>query len=256
MQIEIGNEVEDVSAVAIVLIAFTLILLSTGLGLLLRYRLPERHLSGDSKEVIKLATALVGTMSALVIALLFASTRASYEATGSQISQLTANVIELDRILKGIGEEGAALRQVLREDVKTLADSIWQSEAGNSTRAVAEEIGIVGKLRQLVIQNPQGVWQARALAVSNALAQIQLSLQSHPPDSMSKPFVFLLVLWLCFIFATFAMSSAPNATLLCVLFFCALSAASAIYLILELGQPFDGLMQVPSAPLRNALPPL
>ena len=149
MQIEIGNEVEDVSAVAIVLIAFTLILLSTGLGLLLRYRLPERHLSGDSKEVIKLATALVGTMSALVIALLFASTRASYEATGSQISQLTANVIELDRILKGIGEEGAALRQVLREDVKTLADSIWQSEAGNSTRAVAEEIGIVGKLRQL-----------------------------------------------------------------------------------------------------------
>ena len=115
---------------------------------------------------------------------------------------------------------------------------------------------VVGKLRQLVIQNPQGMWQARALAVSNTLAQIQLSIQSQPSDSMSKPFVFLLVLWLCFIFATFAMSSAPNATLLCVLFFCALSAASAIYLILELGQPFDGLMQVPSAPLRNALPPL
>ena len=35
-----------------------------------------------------------------------------------------------------------------------------------------------------------------------------------------------------------------------------MSAASAIYLILELGQPFEGLMQVPSAPLRSALPPL
>lgn len=244
------------SAVAIVLIAFALILFSTGLGLLLRHRLPERHLSGDSKEVIKLATALVGTMSALVIALLFASTRASYEATGSQISHLTANVVELDRILKGLGDEGAALRKVLREDVKDLADSIWQSEAGNSTKAIAEEVSVVGKLRQLVAQDPQGVWQARALAVGNALAQIQLSLQSHPSDSMSKPFVLLLVLWLCFIFATFAMSSAPNTTLLFVLFFCALSAASAIYLILELGQPFDGLMQVPSAQLRNALPPL
>ncbi len=244
------------SAVAIVLLAFALILLSTGLGLLLRHRLPERHLSGDSKEVIKLATALVGTMSALVIALLFASTRASYEATGSQISHLTANVVELDRILKGLGDEGAALRKVLREDVKDLADSIWQSEAGNSTKAIAEEVSVVGKLRQLVAQDPQGVWQARALAVGNALAQIQLSLQSHPSDSMSKPFVLLLVLWLCFIFATFAMSSAPNTTLLFVLFFCALSAASAIYLILELGQPFDGLMQVPSAQLRNALPPL
>ncbi len=165
-------------------------------------------------------------------------------------------MIELDRILKGLGDEGTALRKVLREDVKILADSIWQSESGNSTKAIAEEVSVVAKLRQLVTQDPQGVWQARALAVSNALAQIQLSIQSHPSDLMSKPFVFLLVLWLCFIFATFAMSSAPNTTLLFVLFFCALSAASAIYLILELGQPFDGLMQVPSAQLRNALPPL
>lgn len=256
---EIWDEVEDVSAVAIVLIAFALILFSTGLGLFLRHQLPERHLSGDSKDVIKLATALVGTMSALVIALLFASTRASYEATGSQISQLTANVIELDRVLKGLGEEGAALRQVLRQDVKILADSIWQPEAegGNPVKATTEELQVVSQLRQLAARDSkQGALQARALAVSNTLAQIQLALYAQPSDSMSKPFVFLLVLWLCFIFATFAMSSAPNTTLLCVLFFCALSAASAIYLILELGQPFDGLMQVPSAPLRHALPPL
>jgi hypothetical protein len=36
----------------------------------------------------------------------------------------------------------------------------------------------------------------------------------------------------------------------------ALSAAGAIYLILELGQPFAGLMEISSAPLRNALAPL
>ncbi|WP_428683904.1 hypothetical protein [Reyranella sp.] len=52
------------------------------------------------------------------------------------------------------------------------------------------------------------------------------------------------------------MSADANATMLSILFFCALSAASAIYLILELGQPFDGLMQVPSDPLRQALAPL
>ncbi len=35
-------------------------------------------------------------MAALVTALLFASTRASYEATNSQVGQLVASVIELD----------------------------------------------------------------------------------------------------------------------------------------------------------------
>jgi Protein of unknown function (DUF4239) len=258
--VEIGDEVEDVSAVVISLLAFALILLSTGLGLLLRHLLPERHLSGDSKDVIKLATALVGTMSALVIALLFASTRASYEATGSQISHLTANVIELDRLLKDLGQDGAALRQLLRQDVQSLADSIWKSEmaaASNAAMASTEELRVASKLRALVAGDAiQRAVQMRALEVSNTLAQIQLGIYAQPSDSMSRPFVFLLVLWLCFIFATFAMSSAPNPTLICVLFFCALSAASAIYLIIELGQPFDGLMQVQSAPLRHALPSL
>jgi hypothetical protein len=36
----------------------------------------------------------------------------------------------------------------------------------------------------------------------------------------------------------------------------ALSASAALFLILEMSQPFAGLMQIPSAPLRNALAPL
>ena len=71
-------------AVIIALASFALILLSIGGRLLLRYKLPDAHLSGDSKDVIRLATALIGTMAAVVVALLFASTRSGYEATNSQ----------------------------------------------------------------------------------------------------------------------------------------------------------------------------
>lgn len=248
------------SAVATAVIAFAVILASIGLGAWLRRRLPERHLNGDSKDVIKLATALVATMSALVIALLFASTRASYEATNSQVGQLAAGVIELDRLLKDYGEEGVALRRALRRDVAAMVSMIWQDgdAAGPSAAQTAgAEAEVIVRLRHLSPSNAlQSTLQARASAVSAALAQIQLTLYAHPTDSLSKPFVFVLVLWLCFIFCTFAMSSDANATLLAVLFFCALSAASAIYLILELGQPFDGLMQVHSAQLRDALPPI
>ena len=38
--------------------------------------------------------------------------------------------------------------------------------------------------------------QARASVVSNALAQIQLMLYAHPPDSLAKPFIIVLILWL------------------------------------------------------------
>lgn len=248
------------SAVEVALLASALILTSVASGVFLRRKLPEKHLSGDSKDVIKLATALVATMAALVTALLFASTRASYEATNSQVGQLTANVIELDRLLKDYGAEGVVLRQALRQDVAAIVDTIWRDDAAASqtpAQASATEAQVITRLRQLAPRDPlQASLQARASVVSNALAQIQLTLFSHPQDSLSKPFVFVLVLWLCFIFGTFAMSADANGTMLSVLFFCALSAASAIYLILELGQPFDGLMQVSSGPLRHALAPL
>ena len=64
-------------AVIIALSSFALILISIAGGLFLRYKLPDSHLSGDSKDVIRLATALIGTMAAVVVALLFASTRSS-----------------------------------------------------------------------------------------------------------------------------------------------------------------------------------
>ena len=66
----------------------------------------------------------------------------------------------------------------------------------------------------------------------------------------------MLVLWLCFIFLSFSMSAKANTTLVVVLIVCAFAASSAIYLILELQQPFDGLLQIPNAALRNALAPL
>lgn len=248
------------SAVLVALSAHGLILLSIALGVTMRRKLPETHLTGDSKDVIKLATALVATMAALVTALLFASTRASYEATNSQVGQLVASVIELDRLLQDYGAEGVALRRALREDVTAIVNTIWREEASpHQTLAQnsASEAQVITRLRQLAPRDPlQTSLQARASVVSNALAQIQLTLFAHPQDSLSKPFVFVLVLWLCFIFGTFAMSADANGTMLSVLFFCALSAASAIYLILELGQPFDGLMQISSDPLRHALPPL
>lgn len=247
------------SAISVSVIAFALILGSMFLGILLRPKVPDAHLSGDSKEVIRLATALIATMSAVVLALLFASTRTSYEQTSSYVSRLTADMIALDDLLSEYGPEAAPLRKVLRADVDPLIDSIWREAAAGGEKQLRppHTESVLYMLRALVPQTPvQDSLRARALELSTDMSQTRLILYAQPADSISRPFGAVLVLWLMFIFATFSMSAKANATLISVLCLCVLSAAAAMYLISELGQPFDGLLQISSSSLRNALPPL
>src|SRR5215475_7306177 len=95
----------------------------------IRGKLPERHLTGDSKDVIKLATALIGTMSALVLALLFACTRTSFEKTSATVSRMTADIVELDQLLEEYGPEGQPVRVALRAEIGPWVDSIWREAA-------------------------------------------------------------------------------------------------------------------------------
>lgn len=243
------------------IIAFCFILAGTIAGTLLRSRLPEPHLTGDSKEVIRLATALVGTLTAVVLALLFAATRTSFEHTSSSVSRLSADIVELDEVLRDYGPEATPVRHQLRAEVGPLIDSIWQEQAAAAGRPTnlraAHDTSATYLLRQLQPRNAvQASLQARALALSSDIAQTRLALFAQPPDSVSHPFIFVLVLWLTFIFTTFSMSAKPNTTLTIVLGVCVLSASAAVYLILELGQPFDGLMQVSNDTLRAALRPI
>ena len=242
-------------------LAFAMILASMLLGTYLRTKLPEHHLSGESKDVIRLGTALIATMSAVVLALLFASVRTSYELTSSYVSRVTADITELDLLLEEYGPEATPARKALRDSIDPLIDSIWQEDAPAAGKQLStlnpHGASALYMIRQLKPQNDiQNSLQAHALQVSADLSQVRLVLLAQPADSVSLPFAVVLVLWLMFIFATFSMSSKPNATLISVLCICVLSASGAIYLILELGQPFDGLMQVPNDTLRHALAPL
>lgn len=247
--------------IATAVLAFALILVGTIVGTLVRAKLPEHHLTGDSKEVIRLATALVATLTGLVLALMFAATRTSFENTSSAVSRLAVEFSELDEILEDYGPDAAPIRRQLRADLGTLIDSIWQEKAAAAGRPPVTRkshgVGALSMIRELQPKTPvQRSLEARALRISSDISETRLALLAQPPDSVSTPFIVVLVLWLMFIFTTFAMSSKPNATLTIVLGICILSASGALYLILELGQPFDGLMQVSDDSLRAALAPL
>ena len=62
-----------------------------------------------------------------------------------------------------------------------------------------------------------------------------------------------MVCWLAIIFMSFGLFARPNPTVILALLVCALSLSSAIFLILELDRPFDGLIQISREPMREAL---
>src|ERR1700704_3387561 len=127
------------SPISVSLIAFACIFGGTFVGMFLRKRLPGHHLSGDTKDVVRLGTGLIGTIAALVLGLLIASANNTYEIQTGQIKQLTANIVLLDRTLAQYGSETNSIRDLLRHAVTILADRIWRENGSDSEKTEAFE---------------------------------------------------------------------------------------------------------------------
>src|SRR5215510_10728561 len=134
-------------------IAFACILAGTLVGMLLRNKLAEQHLGSDVKDVVRLGAGLIGTIAALVLGLLIASAKTSFDTQVTQVKQLTADVILLDQLLAQYGPEAATVRNLLRGAVNAVADRIWHERSSVSARAPFEATaageGFIVKLHQL-----------------------------------------------------------------------------------------------------------
>ena len=227
------------------------------LGMLLRAVLPERHLSADSKETIRLGMGMIVTMAALVLGLLVASAKNFYDTQSSDLTQLGANVVLLDRVLAHYGPETKEARDLLRGAVTRSLDLIWhqnpQQPSQMEPTAAGGEI-IYDKIQALSPQDDvQRALKAQASSMAIDLAKLRWLMFEQGSTSISLPVMVVLVFWLAVVFTSFGLFAPPNLTVIATLFLCALSVSGAIFLILAMYTPFQGVMQISSAPLRNAL---
>jgi len=244
------------------LIVFACIASGALLGMFLRSTLPGHHLSADAKDVVRLGTGLIGTIAALVLGLLIASAKNSFDTQSTQIRQLTANIILLDGLLAQYGPETRTARDLLRRGIVTMTERIWRENTSDLTKATPFEASHASeaffeKLQDLSPANDaQRSLKDRAMQAGTELAKTRLLLFAQADNAIPMPFLAVLVFWLTIIFASFSLFAQPNVIVLSSLFIFALSAAGSIFLILELGQPFAGLMHIANEPLRHALAPL
>jgi hypothetical protein len=219
-------------------------------------RLPAPHVSAESKDVVKLGMGLIGTMAALVLGLLIASAKGSFDTQRNEFIQLSANVILLDRALGRYGPEAKPARDLLRQTVAGVIERIWPEDRSR-TGGIPETTG--GEALYEMIQglspktDSQRNLQAQALKIAIDLGQTRWLLFSQKESSLPVPFLAILICWLTILFASFGLFASPNATAIAALLVCALSVAAAIFLILELDRPYGGIIELSSAPLRNAL---
>ena len=244
------------SALSVSLIAFASVFAGALAGFALRRILPEHHFNEDSKEVIQLGTGLIATMAALVLGLLTASAKASFDTFSDELKQSAATVILLDRNLAGYGPETREIREALRQALGARIANWNQGAAIGSQNAVDAMPAIEQLQKRLRTLDPkddsQKALQARALDLAASVATTRWTGLEQSASSVSWPFLIVMLFWLTAIFVSFGLLSSPNATLVVVLLVCALSVSTSIFLIFELDQPFQGLIHVSSEPLEIA----
>lgn len=245
------------STAAVALVVLGCLLAAVLLGRALRRALPESHLSADTKDVVKLAMGLVATMSALVLGLLVSSAKSAYDTKQSEVIQMAAKTAFLDRVLLVYGPEAARTRAQFHEAVKEAVQRIWPQATASAADLIPNLQEGNRLYRDIQALSPHDEEQkglkAEATSLATQLGEIRSLLVAQSVPSVSTPLLIILVFWLFVILLSFTLFAPPNTTALFAVIVSAIAVAGAVFLILELDQPFGGLIRISSEPMLNAI---
>jgi hypothetical protein len=248
-----------VAELAISFAVYLCLMVGALVGIYLRRVLPSDHMKDDTRQIVNVAIGLIATLSALVLGLMVASAKSSFDARSAEVRESGARLIMIDRSLRQYGPETGDTRELLRQLTEGRIKRVWGPhedplQEGTVGSQAAEIEAVRSRLFALTPGNDSQKWLlARALMLVAEVEQARWLLIEHTRSSIPRPFLFVLVFWLVVIFASLGLFAPRNGTVYTILFFCALSVATAIFLILEMDQPFEGVLEISNAPLRSAL---
>jgi hypothetical protein len=229
------------------------------LGLLLSRFLPEEHLRDKSKDTVKVVTGMIATLAALVLGLLISSANTFFDAVDTAITHSGARVILLDHALASYGPETKEAREQLRRTIVGGIEMFWPKEKseGPGLHAFERATGmeeLQTKIRALTpTTDAQRELRAEAEKLSGEMLEARWLLIAQAQHALPATFMVVLVFWLTILHISFGLLAPRNATAVTMLFISALSVSGAMFLILEMYQPLDGMIKVSNAPLRKAL---
>jgi hypothetical protein len=222
-----------------------------------RAALPEHHVRDDSKRLIEMGLGIIGTMGGLLLSLLVASATASYNAQQNELLDISSKVVLLDRVLAHYGPDATQARQALRASVEGALARVWPksgSTGGRLEPLAARPESVLDKIEDLTPKTDgQRSLKAEAVTLALNLLQSRWLIFVQTSLSISVPLLIVLVFWFTITFTGFGILAPSNATVILALALCAVAVSGAIFLILGMYSPYQGILQLSSEPLRHAL---
>lgn len=245
------------SVLSVGLIVFACVFSAAVAGIMFSAVLPKSHLSVESKDVVKVAIGLVATMTALLLGLLVASAKGSFDSQQNRVIQIAAKAAFLDRVLTKSGPGSDDARVQLRGEIEQMIDRIWPAESTRSAQLAPFAAGgdkMFAAINNISAQNEEQK-AAKAMALKTALdiGELNSELFAKAGTAIPKPLLIVVVTWLVIIFFSFGLFAPPNGTVITALMAAALSVSTALHMILELDRAFGGLIGVSGEPMRNVV---
>ena len=231
------------------------------LGLYLKKLLPDPHIE-EARGMIAAVVGLITLLLALVLGTIVGSAYGFYATQKGELESLATRAVELDLAMAEYGPETKAFRAKMKQGMTAAYQMFWGP--GNAVdsnpdalkvRAVLPTLQSIDEF--LASLDPQTPAQRQALSTADFDAglmknlRVTMSLQLASP--ISWPLLVIVVCWSLLLFCGFGLLSPTNATTVTAMGFGAFAVASAVFLIIELSQPYTGLFRIPPAALEETL---
>lgn len=252
------------------LLLFCLLLASAAGGAWLRLKVPQPHRGGDTIDFLRIVTALLVTFAALVMSLLLASVRNSYDTAYRDRSRYASSLAELDSRMRNYGPALSTARGELHGYTAAVIASTWPDEppptglkypdAANLPRfgesptlgGVMNRVGMAVAALQPEDPLHKALAARCAANFQNTLAA-RWAVIEDVHGSLSTPFAAVLTFWLMLVFLSFGLQAPRNRLAALIIAIAVVSVSSVIFVILDLDLPYGGVFGIPSASMRQAL---
>jgi Protein of unknown function (DUF4239) len=243
------------------LLAFACTFGASLIGMTIRSRLPSHHMESNAADTPKLVLGLVATLTALVLGLLVSSGYSSYQLRQAELQVLSVHLFQIDRDLARFGPEANPQRDKLRQLLATNIARVWPIDGpidgqvlARGTSGQRDLEALYGSVEGLpATTDRQRLSQTKALELLDDTRASWRLLAAQSESKLPRPVLVILLTWLVVLFFGFGLFARPNTTVFVALIVGALSVAGAVFLIIEMNQPYSGWMQISAAPLRATL---
>src|ERR1700745_4365918 len=240
------------------LLVYALLLAGAFVGWKMRNRLPAHHLAEETKSLVNMSTAVVATVSALVLGLLISNANTTFTRLGGQVTSLSAEILRLDQILRRYGADAEPARNTLLKYAEHKTDDLFPDNPADVRLSNPSTYELLQRLEDMLLAlkptNPRDQWWlAQAMTLAAKIGETRWLLAQQIGQGTPKAFVALLVFWLALLFASFGLFAPRNLTSAITLTLCALAVAGAVAMFLELEQGLGGVVRISPEPMRQAV---